>query len=78
MKVEKTDNGSLKHTGERTEIVVHIDSARRNEDGTWSLFIPTRPLSIDEQKVLTRLFPNTVKSVYRLLAQECLLGSIAE
>jgi hypothetical protein len=60
-------------------IMIHIKALNvsDNGNGTFSIELPERPLSNDEQQLLERLFPNLGEEVFRLLNKESLLASLA-
>jgi hypothetical protein len=60
-------------------IYVHIKATEviNNGNGTFTIAMPAKDVSHDDEKVLERLFPNLGDAVSRLLNQECLIQSVA-
>jgi hypothetical protein len=59
-----------------TTINVRATRVDRNEDGTYAIEIPSRPLTMEEHKLIIRLFPHQIEVVHLMLDKECLLGAI--
>lgn len=59
------------------ESVITVNA--RGEDlgnGTTNLYIPSKPLSQEDEDTLRRLFPTQAEQVYRLLSVEALIAAI--
>lgn len=48
-----------------------------HKNGTYSIEVPAEQLTIEQEKIIDELFPNTGTMVRRLLAQEALFNAFA-
>jgi len=57
---------------------ITAEAVERRDDGTFDIVLSARPLTSDEQHLLSRLFPHTQEEVHMLLQRELLIGSITD
>jgi hypothetical protein len=59
--------------------VVHIKATaiHDNGNGTFAIYVPVRPVSEEQMKLLEELFPNLLEQVGKVLDKENLLAALA-
>ena len=67
--------GVPRHDSFVRHVTLHADFIERTTDGRIVIAIPARPLSVDEEKLLARLFPNTSSLIETAMTRELLLGA---
>lgn len=57
-------------------VTVRCDKADRNEDGTYTLWIPAQKLTTEQHAQIKDLFPNLSEKAYELINKELLLSAL--